>query len=500
MEHHIVRGNPVQVNWTFNSIAGGEFSLAGYYYRLYYLQGTQSVLATGVTHSGNTLTWSFIPDNQWKSGYYDIMLEIYSSTKKILTITYPEVFNLVPAATTSETSTAVQNAVSTIDIESSCDFNRFTPVIPTVGNDNKWYVDGEPVLDPSGHQVYATGKGVASINKTATSGNIDTYTITYTDNTTQSFTVTNGIDGEDGIGITNIAKTSTSGNVDIYTITMTDGQTYTFNVTNGIDGEDGDAATLEVDSVTVSTGAAGSTASVNVENVGDENAARLQFSFTIPKGDKGDTGNGLIIKGKVATTNNLPSSNRQVGDAYLCEADNYIYIWSGSDWFTMSTTGYQKPSTGIPLEDLSSSVQTSLGKADSALQSHQSISGKADKVSSATNNNFAALDANGNLKDSGKKASDFASAATTLAGYGITDANISNGTITLGSNTITPLTSHQGIKTINGNTITGTGNVAVGNIRCESAAVTNIVVLTESEYTALATKVSTTLYILTPDA
>lgn len=31
--------------------------------------------------------------------------------------------------------------------------------------------------------------------------------------------------------------------------------------------------------------------------------------------------------------------------------------------------------------------------------------------------------------------------ATTLAGYGITDANINNGTITLGNNTITPLTS-----------------------------------------------------------
>ena len=34
-----------------------------------------------------------------------------------------------------------------------------------------------------------------------------------------------------------------------------------------------------------------------------------------------------------------------------------------------------------------------------------------------------------------------ADAATTLAGYGITDAKIQNGTITLGSDTITPLTS-----------------------------------------------------------
>ena len=37
--------------------------------------------------------------------------------------------------------------------------------------------------------------------------------------------------------------------------------------------------------------------------------------------------------------------------------------------------------------------------------------GKADKVSGATNNNFAGLDSNGNLKDSGKKASDFATAS-----------------------------------------------------------------------------------------
>lgn len=38
--------------------------------------------------------------------------------------------------------------------------------------------------------------------------------------------------------------------------------------------------------------------------------------------------------------------------------------------------------------------------------------------------------------------------ATTLAGYGITDAKIANGTITLGANTITPLVSHQSIYTL----------------------------------------------------
>lgn len=39
------------------------------------------------------------------------------------------------------------------------------------------------------------GRGISSIQKTATSGLVDTYTITYTDGTTSTFNVTNGQDG-----------------------------------------------------------------------------------------------------------------------------------------------------------------------------------------------------------------------------------------------------------------------------------------------------------------
>ena len=38
------------------------------------------------------------------------------------------------------------------------------------------------------------GVGISSITKTGTSGLVDTYTITYSDNTTSTFTVTNGSD------------------------------------------------------------------------------------------------------------------------------------------------------------------------------------------------------------------------------------------------------------------------------------------------------------------
>lgn len=74
----------------------------------------------------------------------------------------------------------------------------------------------------------------------------------------------------------------------------------------------------------------------------------------------------------------------------------------------LADSAYQLPSTGMPKTDLAAAVQASLDLADSAIQD---ISGKADKVGSATNGNFAGLDANGNLTDSGSKAADFATAA-----------------------------------------------------------------------------------------
>ena len=52
---------------------------------------------------------------------------------------------------------------------------------------------------------------------------------------------------------------------------------------------------------------------------------------------------------------------------------------------------------------------------------------------------------------------------TTLSGYGITDAKITDGVITLGSNSITPLTSHQAVSSAD-NTATWGSSVTVGTV------------------------------------
>lgn len=64
--------------------------------------------------------------------------------------------------------------------------------------------DGSFILSPT---FTNKGRGIVSISKTATSGLVDTYTVTYTDNTTSTFTVTNA----EGFNANNLYTTLTEG-------------------------------------------------------------------------------------------------------------------------------------------------------------------------------------------------------------------------------------------------------------------------------------------------
>lgn len=92
-----------------------------------------------------------------------------------------------------------------------------------------------------------------------------------------------------------------------------------------------------------------------------------------------DIASVLTYKGTKASVANLPSTGNKTGDVWHITADGSEYAWDGTIWQELGT----------------------------------------------------AIDLSG-----------YATKATTLAGYGITDAKIQNGTITLGNNSITPLTSY----------------------------------------------------------
>lgn len=120
-----------------------------------------------------------------------------------------------------------------------------------VGNEAEW------VLSLAG-ATGATGNGIDSVVKTGTVGLVDTYTVTMTSGDTATFTVTNGLDGVDGLNVDHITRTAgigAAGTTDTYTMYADAPETQLLGTFDVYNGQDGAASTigslLDVDLTTV---------------------------------------------------------------------------------------------------------------------------------------------------------------------------------------------------------------------------------------------------------
>lgn len=242
-------------------------------------------------------------------------------------------------------------------------------------------VDGQPqevkiFLDKTGPQgpkgetgergpAGATGNGIQSITKTGSSGLVDTYTIQYTDGTSSAFTVTNGKDGSTDIHWGDL-QGSIADQADLQAALnskqgkLTAGTNITIDANNVISAAGGSGGGA-VDSVNGKTGVVVLTAS--------DLGAYVKPTNGIPKTDLASAVRTSLDKADTALQSApVTSVNSKTGAVSLTASD---------------LGAYTKPGTGIPKSDLASSVQTSLEKADTALQSApvNSVNGKTGAVS-----------------------------------------------------------------------------------------------------------------------
>lgn len=136
--------------------------------------------------------------------------------------------------------------VDGVDIASADDINQVARAvvelenkIPEVLENGKtpYIKDGNWWIGETDTGVKAEGKdgrGISSVLKTSTNGLVDTYTINFTDNTTATFTVTNGKEGT-SVTIEDVSESTADGGSNV--VTFSDGKTLI--VKNGSKGEDG---------------------------------------------------------------------------------------------------------------------------------------------------------------------------------------------------------------------------------------------------------------------
>lgn len=145
--------------------------------------------------TGTATAWQLTPAAQ---NYFDQLIALVEKVQEDLN---SGAFN--GNGIQSITKTGSEGLVDTYQIlftdGSTFDFQVTNGATPTITiQDGVWFVNGVST------EVSAIGQkgdkgdpgvGIVSIEKTSTSGNVDTYTITFTNQTTSTFTVTNGTDG-----------------------------------------------------------------------------------------------------------------------------------------------------------------------------------------------------------------------------------------------------------------------------------------------------------------
>lgn len=172
------------------------------------------------------------------------------------------------------------------------------------------------------------GKGINSISKVGTSGLIDTYRITYTDSTTQDFTITNGAKGDKGDtgnGIDSIEKVGTSGLTDTYLILYDDGTNTTFNVTNGAKGDTGTSIT--------SVAKTGTSGLVDTYTISFSDSTTTTFTVT-----NGEPGTNATVSSTQYGTSSSASVQPSSWSSSIPSVSAGNFLWTKINWNTGSTT------------------------------------------------------------------------------------------------------------------------------------------------------------------
>lgn len=102
--------------------------------------------------------------------------------------------------------------------------------------------------------------------------------------------------------------------------------------------------------------------------------AKANKSTTYTKAEVDDKIANIDISSQISNF----ATDEELANGLATKQNTIANLQQIEDGAALGATAYQKPETGIPAADLAAGIQSSLNKAETALQSHQDISGKAN--------------------------------------------------------------------------------------------------------------------------
>ena len=180
---------PLTIVWHLTKPDGTDFSLQGYSYRLFYKNGKGKAEAdsTHVTASGNTISFVFLTGAARFAGEYSLQLVLFQNGSLFCTLNYNNAFGFTRLDVPGTANQNQEQTGNVVHLYTAAEYYLLAPVVPTVGDDGYWYVNGVKITDgngefiPSSHTVEydaATNNIIIDRGRVDSEGHSITQTIT----------------------------------------------------------------------------------------------------------------------------------------------------------------------------------------------------------------------------------------------------------------------------------------------------------------------------------
>lgn len=153
MDNVFQKGIPLTIAWNLTKPDGTAFDLNGYAHRMFYTVGNRHKEVSGTSVSGNVISWVFPANEQTAAGDYTMTLMIYQNGSLFCKLTYANAFSLFHGSAAGGNSSQQQQTSNVVNLYSAAEYYLFQPVVPVVGDDGFWYVNGVRISDGSGNYI-----------------------------------------------------------------------------------------------------------------------------------------------------------------------------------------------------------------------------------------------------------------------------------------------------------------------------------------------------------
>lgn len=154
------KGTTITLAWHFTKPDGSSFDLSGYQLRLFYGVGSRYTEVSDFTLGTNAqnsvedfISWVFAADKQVTAGDYKMKLQVYQNGHLFTTMNYNNAFALYQGTPYSANDEEQEEEAGVVHLYTAAEFYLFNPVVPAVGTDGYWYVNGVPVRDGGNNPI-----------------------------------------------------------------------------------------------------------------------------------------------------------------------------------------------------------------------------------------------------------------------------------------------------------------------------------------------------------